>query len=280
MPSIFYGSLTINGRPVPVGSVVTAKINDLTKGSFTVVTEGYCEQINVADGNPEDIITFYVQTPAMANQIQASETAVWISGKIDRLDLTFTGEEIAKTETTGNTGSAGGNTGNTGAQTNQGAQNTEVQNNEQIQGTVYNIDENFKTSNNVTLKISKNDEIVFTFENEQHSIKVKSMSDFAVLLTISSDPFDVIIGAKETKNVDLNGDSSDDISIKLNSIKENKADITITKLKKESPKTVAASTGINGVTGMAISTEAALGFAVLVIVVIAIAGLYLYRGRK
>ncbi len=284
LPCSFYGNAVINNRNAPVGSIITAEINGLVKGSIILDSEGkyggetaLYGKLLVQDGNDGDTINFYIQTPQMSNKIKASETATWVSGEISKLDLTFTGEEIAKTETTGNTGSPSGAQAN--QETNEETQNIEQN---QIQGTVYNIDENFKTSDNVTLKISKNDEIIFTFENEQHSIKLKSMSDFAVLLTISSDPFDVIVGVKETKNVDLNGDNSDDISIKLNSIKDSKADITITKLKKEpqeSPKTM-ASTGMEGVTGMMFASNAVLNGLIIAVIIIVIAiGFYIHKRK-
>ena len=100
LPHSFYGTATINGRDIPVNSVIIAKSNDIEVGRFTVTIAGeYGEEANkrllVEKGN-SSTITFYAQTPQMDNFIKAQQTAAWQSGAITNLSLTFSGEEILK----------------------------------------------------------------------------------------------------------------------------------------------------------------------------------------
>ena len=87
LPCAFYGNVTIDGAPAPVGTEIVAKIDDEIRGSITVTEPG--KYGNVFDtlivvGSASDEgkrITFYV------NGIEAEQTAVWQSGGVFKLDL-------------------------------------------------------------------------------------------------------------------------------------------------------------------------------------------------
>ena len=71
----------------------------------------------------------------------------------------------------------------------------------------------------------------FTIGIESHEIKLKSLTETTAIFTISSDPFDLSMNVKDKKEIDLNNDGTNDVSIELHSIIRGKADLTITKLK-------------------------------------------------
>jgi len=88
LPCQFYGNVTIDGAPAPVGTEIVAKIGDEVRGNITVVEEGKYGGLHtqklIVVGNMSDEgknITFYV------NGIRAEQTAVWHSGGIFKLNL-------------------------------------------------------------------------------------------------------------------------------------------------------------------------------------------------
>lgn len=88
-----------------------------------------------------------------------------------------------------------------------------------------------------TVSMSLGDTTTFSIAGESHSAKLKSIGTNHVVLTISSDPFDVTINTGETKNVDANADGKNDLGITLNSIINGKADITFKAISTSTPTT-------------------------------------------
>ena len=90
LPCTFYGNVTLEGKPAPVGTEILAKMDDQTCGNITVmeagkygVAGGFGEKL-VVSGTAEDenkIISFYV------DGAEAEEKAIWHSGGVNRLDL-------------------------------------------------------------------------------------------------------------------------------------------------------------------------------------------------
>ncbi|MDF2956084.1 MAG: PKD repeat domain protein [Candidatus Alkanophagales archaeon MCA70_species_2] len=88
LPCQFYGNVTIDGAPAPVGTEIVAKIDGEVRGNITVVEEGkyggsHAQKLIVV-GNMSDEgknITFYV------DGIKAEQTAAWHSGGIFTLDI-------------------------------------------------------------------------------------------------------------------------------------------------------------------------------------------------
>jgi len=82
-----------------------------------------------------------------------------------------------------------------------------------------------------------------------HSIKVENLTETTAKLTIRSEPKTLILTVGETKNVDLNDNGLDDISIKLKSINitAKKVSLIITPLVKDT--SISANENNNGSTG-------------------------------
>ena len=90
LPCEFYGAVTINGVPAPIGTVIIAKIGNEGVGLTTTTKIGeygtgqnLFTQYNFGIGNPT--ITFFI------NGVQAQQTAIFNEGDATKLDLTTTG---------------------------------------------------------------------------------------------------------------------------------------------------------------------------------------------
>ena len=102
-PHVFIGTASVNGLPATAGTVVTGMIGGEEQGSAEVTDNG-AYTLLVDQGAGTDI-TFSVGT------ITAAETAVWVQGGADVLNLTASGLAASSapgiTGATGATGSAG-----------------------------------------------------------------------------------------------------------------------------------------------------------------------------
>lgn len=108
LPAEFSGSVTIDGKPAPAGTVITAKIGDNTCGSLTLAHAGayggdalFDERLIVSgeENDANKTITFLV------GDVKAQETAVYKPGVFTHLDLT------AKTSTSSGSSGGGGGPG-------------------------------------------------------------------------------------------------------------------------------------------------------------------------
>ena len=106
LPAFFYGKATYNGKNVPVGAVITAKIDNEKRGSIKVDVAGFYgdensdKKLGVA-GSRSSLgkdIEFYVKIPKL-QEIKATQTYKWQSGTETKLDLTFNGQEIEDNST-------------------------------------------------------------------------------------------------------------------------------------------------------------------------------------
>src|SRR3989338_9044589 len=89
-------------------------------------------------------------------------------------------------------------------------------------------DDEFSQGTNFELK--ENKEVKFVLDDEQHTIKVNSVSSDSVNLIIQSDSVQVDIKIGEEKRFDLGGDGFYDIQIKLNNIKKGVPELYIKKI--------------------------------------------------
>ena len=90
LPCTFYGNVTIDGKPAPVGTELIVTIDNKNRGNITVieagrygVASGFGSKL-VVIGTAEDqnkIISFYV------DGVQAEEKAIWHSGGVNDLDI-------------------------------------------------------------------------------------------------------------------------------------------------------------------------------------------------
>jgi len=100
LPQEYYGTLTLNGTPAPVGTELVAKIDGVQRGSLITTSVGkyggpgtFDEKL-VVSGQYSDIaatVTFWI------NGIQAEQTAVYQPGELVELALTAGGGGTAST---------------------------------------------------------------------------------------------------------------------------------------------------------------------------------------
>ena len=93
IPCDFYGSVTINGESAPKGTIVTAYINGVRYGTFTVIkagkygllsVQGDDKDTSMKDGGVNgDLVSFKV------NGKNVKEQGVWKMGESVRVDLTL-----------------------------------------------------------------------------------------------------------------------------------------------------------------------------------------------
>ncbi len=94
------------------------------------------------------------------------------------------------------------------------------------------FDLDFSTSDEANLKVPQGTIKTLTFDGKtEHQITFKEITATSATLEISSTPTTITLIVGETKNVDVNGDGTNDLVVKLNSIINDKADVTITKIK-------------------------------------------------
>lgn len=114
LPDEFRGSVTINGNPAPVGTVLTALINEEVRGTVTTTETGMYGGLELDDrrlivtgynGEVGTTITFRVGGHT------AKETAIFRPGETQRLDLSVTYTTPTPTASPGGGGGGGGGSG-------------------------------------------------------------------------------------------------------------------------------------------------------------------------
>jgi len=117
VPAAYYGDVTINGDPAPVGTEITAVVNGEERGSIVVSEAGSYggpnaldEKLVVEDASPGEEVTFVVRGVA------ADETVSWESGDVRQVDLAFEGvPEPSESDSSDGTGASAGGSGGGGA---------------------------------------------------------------------------------------------------------------------------------------------------------------------
>ncbi len=84
--------------------------------------------------------------------------------------------------------------------------------------------------------ISEN--LKFTFKEQEHSIKIKEVSNKSVILEISSNPRYMILDLNETEKFDIDEDGYYDLELTLESIKDNKPIIRTKSIDEKVPGTI------------------------------------------
>lgn len=115
LPSFFYGQATVNGNPVPEGSIIKALVNGTEAGSIEVEENGLYGEADSDNklavlGSTGDEVRFSLKMPGY-EEIGTDQTAVWRSGERIELDLSFSGEEIRIAPSSGSTGGSSGGGG-------------------------------------------------------------------------------------------------------------------------------------------------------------------------
>jgi hypothetical protein len=81
--------------------------------------------------------------------------------------------------------------------------------------------------------LAKGDRMNFSLDSENHSLEIKSILGTLVNITLNSNPINFLISVNETKKFDFNSDSIYDLMVKLNSIDNNKINLTIQEINEE-----------------------------------------------
>ena len=90
-----------------------------------------------------------------------------------------------------------------------------------------------------TQTLSKDDKIKFTFfdeRNQNHTLTLNSITSNSISLIIQSNPIKLTLGVGQSAKLNLTNENYYNLYIKLNSIKDSKADITIQTIHEEIPK--------------------------------------------
>jgi uncharacterized membrane protein YgcG len=78
-----------------------------------------------------------------------------------------------------------------------------------------------------TNNLGKGDKILFNFDNVGHSLTLDKLDSLTAIITVKSSPKTETFSAGEKKLFELNNDSYYDLSVLLNGIKNNKANVSI-----------------------------------------------------
>jgi len=93
----------------------------------------------------------------------------------------------------------------------------------------------FKEREPITRELSSDNRITLKINNEQHHVGVKSIESDRVTIEVASTPQTAVLGVGEIGNFDINSDNYYDLSVRVNSIMNNKADITVSSISEAVP---------------------------------------------
>jgi hypothetical protein len=94
MPTEFYGSVIIDGKPAPIGTIISAQIHGVEKGSITTVADGFYGGPGIFDDRltvtvkEEEFRPGELEIIFLINGAQASQVATYEPGSSRQLDLT------------------------------------------------------------------------------------------------------------------------------------------------------------------------------------------------
>jgi hypothetical protein len=121
----------------------------------------------------------------------------------------------------------------------------------------------------------------FSVAGEAHSAVVKSLTETSAVITISSDPVDVELAVEETKELDLDGDGVNDLSVTLVSIEDGVANVTFKSLVPTPADSEDGTTGTTGGTTTTTDDGSSLWWLwTLIIIVIIGVGVYFFLQKK
>ena len=138
-------------------------------------------------------------------------------------------------------------------------------------------DKEFSVKGATTNQLAKKERVQLMVSSVKHYVGVTSLTADSATIEVSSTPQTATLKVGETKKFDVNADGFYDLSVVLNSIKDNKADVTITPIKEELSAADAAAVADDGETGSATqedeSGSSKTGWIISIIVIIVILAL-------
>jgi len=127
LPEEFYGYVSLNGNPAPAGTIIVAKINDQTRGTFTTTSPGqYGGSGNfdprlVVTSTEEELSAGTASVVFFVDGVQAFQAVPFKSGTSEKLDLVantraFSGDTASGSSQSGSgSGSSGSGTVGSGS---------------------------------------------------------------------------------------------------------------------------------------------------------------------
>ena len=129
------------------------------------------------------------------------------------------------TSTGGDSGSSGGSSGGTGAST------AEVKVDKSIT----------EIGASATITKSEGQSSTFSLDGKvSHTLKFKTVTSGSATIVIQSDPIEVTLNVGETKEVDVDGDGTNDLEVTLESVSSGAAKVTLKKIAETTAETAAA----------------------------------------
>ncbi len=115
-------------------------------------------------------------------------------------------------------------------------------------GAAISFDVDFTTANEGSIKSQQGRIKSFSFDGvTQHTVTFMTVTADSATLKIESTPVTITLNVGETKDVDVNADGTNDMSVKLNAIVNSVADVTIKKIEEGAAKVVAEEETARGV---------------------------------
>ena len=112
----------------------------------------------------------------------------------------------------------------------------------------------------------------------EHTLTFKEITQDSVILIIESDSIEVVLKIDETKKVDIDNDNVDDLEIKLNSIDNGVADLTLKKISEGKELDLVGITG--GVIGANALTTGILTLTTLILIIVILILVSVARKQK
>jgi C1A family cysteine protease len=116
------------------------------------------------------------------------------------------------------------------------------------QSQTYDISDDLEEDNEKTQKLAQGDSVKFKINRSSHSLKVSRVYSDKAKLEISSDPFYVTIALNETKQVDVDNNSLDDLAITLLDIVGDNVKLKLELIEEKTPEENASNTDTENLT--------------------------------
>jgi hypothetical protein len=124
---------------------------------------------------------------------------------------------------------------------------------------------NYILSKGYSINLGVYDKLTMQINNEIHFLNIVSLASNQAMINVSSTPQQIILSVDETKRMEITGDNYYDLSIKLNAIANNQANLTITSIHEQILPTTETTQNINNQTNW---IAYLVGIAVLIALII------------
>ncbi|MEK6935824.1 MAG: hypothetical protein AABW67_03480, partial [Nanoarchaeota archaeon] len=137
-------------------------------------------------------------------------------------------------------------------------------------------------------ELKSNERVKLTVDSKTHYVAISSLTTTSATISVSSTPQTAVLDVGDEKNFDVNADGYYDLSVKLNSIANSKADVTIKSInvkvtEEVAPKTEETTTGekiTEGIKDIATGKGSTLWIIIAVIVILILIGVgYKYKKK-